>query len=85
MASLKVKVSFTSYMFDNRFLVKLGILYGEELALSSWWSILAEKLDFFIIMDLVSDMAIYVKREMRPNTLVMPPPYCIFNELFCLS
>ena len=44
MASLKVKVSFPASMLESRGLVKLGIFYGEDLAISSWWGSLAAKI-----------------------------------------
>ena len=55
-------------MMEARRLEKLGLLSGEDLYLSSWWSILAAKLSVYGRMDLVADMAIYAKRVMRPNT-----------------
>ena len=42
MASLNVKVSVPSYMFDTRCLIKLGRFSVEDLALYLCWSILAE-------------------------------------------
>ena len=72
MAYLKVKVSFPSFMFDTRGLVKLGRSSVEELALSSWWSSLAAKLTVSSRMELVSDTAADTKRKMRANTLGVP-------------
>ena len=43
-------------------LVKLGILSGEDLSISSWWINLAEKLSVYGIMDLLSEMATDTKR-----------------------
>ena len=59
---MKVKVSFPASMLDARGLVKLGRFYGEDLDLSSWWISLDEKLDIFVIMDLVEYMATDTKR-----------------------
>ena len=72
MASLKVKVSFTSSMFNNRRLVKLGRFYGDDLNFSSWWSSFAAKLTVYGIMDLVEDMDTDAKREISPTTLGVP-------------
>ena len=49
-------------MFDTRGLVKLGRLYGEELDIYSWWSILAAKLSGYGIIYLVEDVATDTKR-----------------------
>ena len=54
---MKLKVSFPASMLEARELLKLVRLYGEVLALSSWWSSLAEKHDVYVRMDLVTDMA----------------------------
>ena len=78
MDSLKVKVSFPAYISGFRGLVKLGKLSGEELALSSWWIKLAEKIVFSVITYLVVDMDADAKRSMRPKTL---GPLSLF---FCL-
>ena len=59
-------------MLESRGLVKLGIFYGEDLAISSWWGSLAAKIAVSGIMDLVAEMATYAKSSMRPNTFVMP-------------
>ena len=67
-----MKVSFNSSMFEISGLVKFGRLYGEDLALSLWWMSLDEKLAVSGIMNLVADMDIYAKREMRLNALGMP-------------
>ena len=48
-------------MLDARGLVKLGKLSTEDLALSSWWLILAAKLAVYGRMNLVADMATDVK------------------------
>ena len=64
-ASLKVNVSFTAYMLETRGLVKLGILSGEYLALSSWWSILTVKLAVSRRMELVTDMDTDTKRAIH--------------------
>ena len=71
MESLKLKVSFTSSMLEDRGLVNLGRFSGEDLDLSSWWSSLAVKLAVSGRMNLVADMATDAKREMRPNTFGM--------------
>ena len=52
--------------------MKLGRFSREELCLYSWWSTLAAKIGVSVIMDLVSDMFIDVKRAVRLNTFVMP-------------
>ena len=52
MDSLKVKLSFPSYILEDRGLVKLVRLSGEYLALSTLWRSLAEKLDVYGIMEL---------------------------------
>ena len=62
MAYFNVKVSFTSSVFDTRGLVKLGVSYGEDLVLSSWWSSLASKISVSGRMDLVVYMATDAKR-----------------------
>ena len=72
---MKVEVLFYYSIFETRGLVNLERLYGEDLALSSWWSSLAEKLDVSRRMDLVEYMATYAKREMSSNTLGMPFTY----------
>ena len=66
---LKAKVSFPAYMLEARGLLKLVILSVEDLAISSWWIILAAKLY----------MAVDVKREMMPNIFVMPFPFLYFS------
>ena len=53
---LKVKVSFSFSMFETRRLVKLGKLSGEDLDLSSWWSILDSKIALFGGTKLEADM-----------------------------
>ena len=82
MAYFKVKVLFPASMFEARRLVKLGRFSGHELALPSWWSILSEKLAVSGIMDLVADMSTDVKREISPNTLVIPFPLLSFFKFF---
>ena len=83
-ASLNVKVSFHSFLFDTKSLVKLGRLYGEDLPLSSCWRSLAAKLTVSLIMDLVADMATCVKRAMSPNTLGMKYPlFSLSLSLLC--
>ena len=66
-------------MFEARGLAKLGGLPGDNLVLSSWWNVLAEKLDDSVIMDLVEDMATDAKRKMRPNTFGMPFTFLYFS------
>ena len=56
--------------------MKLGRLYGYDLAISSWCSILATELVISEGMDLVTDMDSDVKKAMRPNA---------FGITFCLS
>ena len=67
-----MKVSLPVYILESRGLVKLGILSGEYLDLSSWWITLAAKLSASGRMYLVVDMATYANMEMRPNTFGMP-------------
>ena len=69
MASLKLKVSLLAYTLEDRGLVKLGKLSGEDLDIYFWCRILDVKLAISVIMDLVSDMATDVKMEMSPRTL----------------
>ena len=52
-------------------LVNLGRFSGEDLAISSWWRILASKLAVSGRMYLVAAMAKYAKRAMRPNKFGM--------------
>ena len=73
--SLKVKVSFPSSMFDTMGVLQLGIFSGDDLALSSWWSRLYEKLAVSGRLGLVLDKATDAKREMRPNTLGVSFPF----------
>ena len=80
MASLKVKVPFPSSVFDTRGLVKLVILYGEDMSLSSWGISFDEKLSVSGIVELVEDMITDAKREMRPKTLGMPSPLLYFSK-----
>ena len=54
---MKVKVSFHSYMFETRGLVKLGRLSGEDLYLYTWWTRLATKLGVYGIMNVVKNMS----------------------------
>ena len=82
MAYLTVKVSFPVAMLEARGLAKLGILYGEELALFSWCIILVEKLYVSGRIDFVADMAIDVKRSMSLNTFGMPFTSFLYLELF---
>ena len=49
-------------MLEARGLVKLVRLSGEDLVLSSWWVSLDEKIDIFVIMELVEYMATDIKR-----------------------
>ena len=51
MASLKAKLSFSSSIFEIMGLIKLGIFYGDDLDLSSWWSGLAGKLAVYRRME----------------------------------
>ena len=46
---------------------------------------MTEKLVFYLIMYLVADMATDAKREMRPKTLVLNLPSCLFTEFFCFT
>ena len=62
MDSLNVKVLFTDYMLEVRGLLKLGIFYGEDLAISSWWIILAGKRVVYGSTDMVTNMATDSKR-----------------------
>ena len=71
-ASLKLKILFTASILEARGLVKLGRLFVDDLALSSWWISLSTKFDVSGIMDLVEDMATYAKRAMRPNNFGIP-------------
>ena len=71
MAYLKLKVSFPASIMESRGLLNLGRFSVEELALSSWWSILAEKLYVYGIMYLVAYMAKDVNRAMRQNIFGM--------------
>ena len=68
----KVKVSFNYSMFEERRLLLLGGLSGDDLGISSWWSSLAVKLYVSRRMDLVASMATYAKKSMSPNTLGIP-------------
>ena len=63
---------------ETRELMKLGRFYEDNLALSSWFIILAAKLAVSGRMDLVSDMATYAKMAMRTNTSGMNFPSCIY-------
>ena len=67
-----MKASFTSSMFDTSGLVRLSILYGKDLAISSWWSILYIKLAVYGRTELVADMITDPKRAARTTTLDMP-------------
>ena len=58
MSSLKVKVSFPASMMEARGLVDLGRLSVDDLDLSSWWRILAAKLDVSVRIYVIADMAI---------------------------
>ena len=71
MDSLKEDVSLPSSMFGTRGLVKFFRFYEENSALYLAWSRLAAKISVSGIMDLLEDIATYVKREMRLNTLGM--------------
>ena len=51
--------------------MKLVIFYGEDLALSSWWSSLAGKISVYGIMDLVEDTATDAKRVIGTSTFGM--------------
>ena len=75
--SLKVKVSFPSSVLETRGLWKLGRLSGDEFALFSWRSSLAEKLAVSGRIDLVAVMAIDAKRAMSPNIFGMLLLSCI--------
>ena len=59
-------------MLEDKGLLKLVMLSGDDLALSSWCISLASKLAVYERMELVADMSTNVKREMRPNTFGMP-------------
>ena len=72
MASFKVKVSSTTSLLKSRGLVKLGVLSKEYLTLTSRWSSLAVKIDVYVRMDLVEDMAVYLKRATRSKNFGMP-------------
>ena len=72
MEYLKVKVSFPSSMFKSRGLVKLVILSGEDLDISSWWSSLAEKLSVSGRVYFMADIATDTKRSISPNTFGIP-------------
>ena len=67
-----MKISFPGSILDSSVLIKSGRLSGEDFDIYSWWTRLAEKLNFPGIMDLVVDMVTDVKRAMRPNTFGMP-------------
>ena len=71
-------------MFDTMGVVKLGIFYGEDLAHSSWWSILDENLSVYGRMNLVVDMDTYAKRSMRPKNLDMPFPFLSLSWIILL-
>ena len=61
-------------MLEAKGLVKLGILYGEELDVYSWWCSLAAKLAVSVRMDLVADKATDKKGATSSNTLGMKFP-----------
>ena len=61
--------------------LKLGILYGEELDIYTWWRSLDAKLAVSIRMELVTDMATYAKREMM---FCMSFPLLYFFNSFAL-
>ena len=60
-----MKLIFPYSVFDTSGLLKLGMLSGENLALSLLWIILAAKIAVYGRMDLVVDITINTKREMR--------------------
>ena len=62
-------------MFETRWLVRLGRLSGEDLDFSSFRISLDAKLAVSGRMELVTDVATYTKRSMRPNNLSMQFPF----------
>ena len=60
--------------------MKLWRFSGEDLALSSWWSILDAKLAVSGRMDLMEDIAGDENREMRSNTFGMTYPFLLKNH-----
>ena len=69
-------------MMEASGLMKLGRFSGEDLALSSCWISLAEKLTVYGRMYLVADMAKDVKMEIRSNILVCLFPSCLYLEFY---
>ena len=63
-------------MLEDRGLVKLGRLSGEDLALSSWCKSVYRRID------LVADISTYAKRAMRPNNFCTPFHLLCFFKLF---
>ena len=63
-------IIFVSIM-EARGLTILGIVFGEDLDISSLWSSLDEKLAVSGIMDLLAEMTTYEKRSMRLNAFVV--------------
>ena len=75
---LNIQVLLTAYKLEDRGLVKLGKVSGEDLNLYLWWSRLAENFTFSGSMDLVTDMATYapfgyLKCILRLGVLYNPP------------
>ena len=79
---MELKLLFNASMLEFRRLVKLVIFYGEDLALSSWWSSLAGKISVYGIMDLVEDTATYAKRVIGTSTFGMTFTSCLYIGLF---
>ena len=63
------------FYVDTMGVLQLGIFSGDDLALSSWWSRLYEKLAVSGRLGLVLDKATDAKRGMRPNTLGVSFPF----------
>ena len=84
MAYFKVKVSLPASMLEARWLVKLGILSGEYLPISSWWISVAEKLALSGRIYLVAYMATDTKKEMSQNTFGMPFLFLYFSCIILL-
>ena len=74
-----MKLSFTASFLEARGLVKLGMIYGEELDIFSWQRSLASKLAVSERIDLVVDTATYAKRETRPNNFCIPFNFLSFS------
>ena len=82
---MKLIISLNYSMMDTRILLKLVKLSGEKLSLSSWWSILAEKLSVYKRIDLVAVVDTDARRAMSPNNSGIPLRSCLTFFLLCLD